>query len=458
MIEEVLRKITVRIKNESSNLLGTGVMWFSDEDKQTMYIFTAGHVVYQEGSKFKIDCLFDGLEGEYIFQDSDITYHKKFEKIADKYIFDGAVISISMENEVNNYNYDLCYMENEINMVVKSYGFTRNSNSKKIIESGIPLSGKVISACDNETKKFQIELFNQLDQTERSQEIKGASGAALLIENGNYIEFLGFVSCGYGVNATNNIITCFSSILFLEILKENFSINMDKGLGIYSSFAPFAENVICDYENKTVKSIIKASIDNILNDKGVTPQFLIAQYDDCYNVPTCNAKTRYKCKTRWRNKLLLISLFNAMGIPKNDYQKPFIEIDDNTKIPIEFVCSEGHGDGVKMGGLVQSIDEKRSSGFNSLRGASTLIWSSQGVPNRKAITKEKYNGIVKDISKNPENIFKQMEVNIKEGNKERFSYSIIHIHKIQEEIDSLEEGCSLEDIVECVKEVVKSVN
>jgi ribosomal protein L11 len=458
MIEEIIQSITVKINNSKSILLGTGIIWISNLDKKKLFIFTAGHVIYEKGELFKFDCIFEGLEGEYHFSLSDVKFHEKFKKINDHYFFDSAVIGISLENDVNNYDLRLCYMNGEINDLVQSWGYTESSSTQSINHSGIPIKGKIVRGNDAESCEIQVELENKLDQTDRIGEIKGASGAALLQKNGDIIEYYGIICRGHGRNAASNNVVCSSSIMISQILKDSYSIELEIGTGAYDSFSSFVEMAICEFENESVKNIAKASISNIIDHKKITPQVLINQDDDCYNIPTCNSKSKYKCETRWKNKLILISLFNAMGISAEEYQKPIIDIGNSRLIPIDFICSEGSGDGVRIAGLVQSINQKNMEGFNKLRDASTLIWSSQVVPTRKSISKERYSQIVMDISKNPDNIFLQRELDIKNGEKVKNSYSIIHIHKIQEVIDLLDDSCTLEEIVECVKEVIGSVN
>lgn len=458
MIEEILQKITVRINNSESELLGTGIIWISPDDKKRLFVFTAGHVLDNKGESFKLDCIFEGIKEEITFTSSEIKFHKKFRKIGDKYEFDSAVVAIPLEKDVCSYNLRLCCVEGGINDKIKSWGYTNSSNCSEIKNSGIPINGKIVRGYESESCEVQVELSNHLDQSDRTGEIKGASGAALLQMNGEIIEYYGIICRGHGRNATSNNIICSSSIMIADILKDSFSIIIEAGNGVYSSFSTFIDEALCAYENESVKEIVKASIRNIIEVKNITPQYLIDQNDDCYNIPTCNCKIRYKCTTRWKNKLILISLLNAMGIKVEEYQKPIIDIGGSKLVPVEFVCSEGSGTGVKIGGLVESIDQQNNAGFNKFRDSSTLIWSSQVIPTRKFINKEGYSKIVKNISKRPENIFRQREVDIKNGENVMNGYSIIHIHKLQEEIDLLDDGCSIDEIARRVKEVIRSVN
>lgn len=456
---DLLRDITVRIKDKDKDLIGTGMLWIDGKDKKTIFIFTAGHVLFGK-KEFYIDIYLKEISGEYKIEESDVVFHENFKEKNGKVYYDVAIIKYCFKENINIKFHEIYIAKSIAGVCVESWGFSKKTNEDDLNNSGMHLTGKMLTSSDEDTENLRFEIETPtIDVTDRDNELKGISGAPLVVYNDEYIEFLGVISNGKN-NAAANIIGAFSSTLFEETIKKFGDYNIERSNGVLDSFKCVRDDAINSFENENVKKYILASIDNIIEKKKTTPKKLIDFYDDCYDIKRCSAPNKYMCKKRWENKLFFISLLNFMDIDEKNFQKPILELGTNAKVNVEFLCSQGSTYGTKMKTLIENIDDAICNNRCDFEDDSIIIWSSKERPNREYIGRNDYDSIIHNIYKQPKNHFKYKEksIDIKTGKESVKKFSILHIYKLRAEIDSLNDDCGMEDIISKVKEVLDNVN
>ena len=457
MVDERLEQLAVRIENTSGNSLGSGVIWVPQIETQYAYIFTAAHVVSQ--GDIVIRCLNDcSTHGKILTYNNqgDINCHANYSKENDVLNNDVAVIRISKEEWMVNLP-KLVFGKPIRNMEVCGRGFPLNARDGAFLMAGQMLEGS-IGNCVKEIKRFQIQLnMSRLNQANRSGELSGYSGTGLFQQSDcqDELALLGIFSYGQGVDAALGTTNAFSVDLIKETC-ENYGWDIPE----YSndapvSFEPYIQEAVGILSTERIKNEIYESACDLVADD-LTPTSLIENLKDCHDIPKCKSN-RLRCKRYWIARLQLLSIIRTTGTPVETSQGlslRIVQADNETNLPIEFICSEGHDGKCSIENFIRSLVISEYTRGRVLRDNGIVIWASDEVPTKKMYKKSKFSNIVKDICFETSGESRRYKLNIKYGESTPNNLAVIHIHKLLESIDDIDsDNCPSSGIKNCVEEL-----
>ena len=445
----MIKQLTVRIYDENDVAIGSGSLFIPKTISLFAYVYTAAHVVTdKELVKFKsvID------EHEYCFESIDkdsIKCHDKFEDSEVKK-FDTAVIKVKREEWMNKLPSLILASPSE-GKKIEGRGFPRNTYDSNLQMAMLPLEGTV-GMCSEQEKRFHISLNNNLDSSDRNDELKGYSGSGIYIKSTrDNLELIGIFSYGQGQNAIQGVTNAFSIELIKDIcIKYKWELPEDS-MEVPSSFIDYKEDAINIIENEEIKRHISLIIDTLTENK-IIPSTLVHNKSQIYDIPQCVNNNRMRCKECWIARLQLICILAILGVSIEDLNEPQIKI-GNSNIPIDFFCSEGKKGNSTLGGVVRSI---LTSGYlwdNNLRENAILIWASKGKQTRKFMPKSKFKNVISDICNETASRINRYDTMYGEGRANNLS--IIHIDKIMEAVDCDEKKDVYKNVMEVLNNAIK---
>lgn len=453
MLEDKLLEIAVKIEDTNGNGRGSGVLWAPRKESLYAYVFTAAHVVNSKETQIR---LLDDKHQEVVLISQDVKCHSNYSYINDRRENDVAVIRIQNKawmEKIPNIVFGKDY--NHINIIGR--GFPQNASDLNFILSGQALKGRISNSISN---RFQIKLdpTMSVNQADRDAELEGYSGTGVFHEDRseNELVLLGICTFGQGRDAALGTVNNFSADLISEVCKEN---NWD--LPGYESeaplsFEPFIDECVSKITTEAIKDEIRYHAQELI-ENGLTPCSLTKLLNDCNDVPICKRKTRIRCENYWIAMLQFLSIIHIIGITTDGSMGPSIVIEkdgEKEAFPIEFVCSEGYDGNCRIDKLIRSLVLQSLTWGNKLRNNGIIIWSSDRTPTIKLYNRTKFGRIVRDICFEPRSEAKKIGLDLKYGEKAPNDLSVIHIEKLLEELDSIENVDRIdENIKKCIEEL-----
>lgn len=454
MNKRKIRQLTVKIFNMMGAYIGSGTLFVPRGDGKYAYIFTAAHVAVLgiDEKKLKFKMLLDEQEKDFETNNEDsIKLHEEYDKNADVKEYDVAVIKINREDWMHKLP-TLTIGSPKENEEVQGQGFPKGAHESKLIFNMMELEGKIVT-CSNQYKRFQLNIDNKLNLSNRDSELEGYSGSGLYEKRyeDEELVLVGIFSYGQGQNAIQNTTNSFHSELLRDICKKYRWEEPEQANQVPSSFEPYACEAISLIENNKVEQQIHGLIEYII-ESGFKPSNLIKNKDDIYDIPKCISKDRVRCKECWIARLQLICILIILGVKIENLRRPCILIEGDNNIPIEFFCSEGSEGDAQMKKVVRSIYDKGFTWNSKFRENAILVWASKGKQTHKIMNRTKFNRIIGNISN--ELIYKCRQFDTMYGDRKKNNLSIIHIDELMKLIDVEEDEDINNNLLEALKNVI----
>lgn len=276
--------ITVRLRMDSNNIIGTGVLYYEDLLADKVYVLTAAHCMFEDSDNFerKFNSIYIDIYSpqEKIYK--SITVENIDENLISKTEFEDIAIIILDKEKIDSINPS----------IPKIQVITERKSFNSFITKGFPKAtkGKELAAVSVtwlqemiETKCFQLQL--NADYTATNAE--GFSGAGIFLEANNEIYLFG---------------------IFIRFREE------EKGKVIYCQYIDTANNVL----RKNFLPVIKYSY---LGENGLNPSFFADQIEqEIKNLgPRFNEKLNYQLPiARFFNNISNDSTYHQNIISKTD--------------------------------------------------------------------------------------------------------------------------------------------
>lgn len=455
MINEELESIAVRIEEKGSGqYLGSGTLCISDYKSKYAYIVTAAHVIYEKDFIVRAYCN-NNENGQIIKSNIHIKntkFHPEYDPTLDIKVKDVVVICVEKEEWMNLLPRTILGQPTKYGSIL-GRGFPDGTEEQIFKLAGQELEG-CIGNISKEAHRFHLKLHMDIDNGNRDEELKGYSGTGLFNtdKDENDLILLGVFSYGEGINAKNSITNVFDSELVQEIILQNgwepFGITTDAPL----SFEPFIELAVSRIETDIVRNELLVKAEDEICTK-ISPDKLSTKYHD---IPICIGN-RMRCEKYWTSILQLLSILSIVGVDVKDFNEPYISLEKNgdmIRVPIEFICSEGHEGKCQMGAFIRSLLYSDYAWGNKLRENGLIIWSSKDIPTKMKRNSTEISRIVANICQDrKDKEVVRRRLHIKYGEVIQNKFSIMHIHNLISDLDSYEED-DYEDIIKYIKKVL----
>lgn len=354
-----INRCATRISCDGGKILyGSGVLYVIGT-KESAFIFTAAHVIYEIWKEKKQDVkklYFTMLDGEdkcqiieldcKIISDNEgkeqagnIYIHEKYDD--ESYANDIAIICIPNKEWMDS----LCTFqikESKIDEEQKGYGFPQSTDQESLkryqskLAGKMDLNGTVVSK-ERGKYSFKYEKYVQEEDANRANIMKGYSGSGLFAEENRSYVLHGIVSSKCGEENAGNVMWVSEATLLIEVMKQhNISPQLPQSLISYKNIV--VNEFEIGYEDE--KDFFDYIACDLIEKKGLVPNKV---FENDFEKIRCD-RGKWYCDKYWKGQLkkavILGGLKNIkvdnMKNPKINMPNPY----ENDVVQIKFLCTD----------------------------------------------------------------------------------------------------------------------
>lgn len=354
-----LNRCATRISGEGGkDLYGSGILYIR-ESKESAFIFTAAHVIYESWKERKqnvkklhftildgkdkceiieLDCMIIP-DGEGKEQPGDIYIHEKYDPKS--YANDIAIICIPRKRWMDSLH-TFRIKESKNAEEQKGYGFPQSTDKESVKKYQSELAGKMNlngTVVNKEIGKysFQYDKYVQEEDANRENIMKGYSGSGLFAEENRSYVLHGIVSCKCGEEPAGNVMWVSEATLLLEVMKQrNISPQLPQ------SFVPYKNIINEEYGSiyRNERDFFEYTANCLIKEQNLLPKKL---YEKDFEKIRCD-KERWNCDEYWKGQLKKAVILSGLkDIQVNDMKNPQISIPDSNEndiVKMKFLCTD----------------------------------------------------------------------------------------------------------------------
>lgn len=423
-----LKKLAVRIEDKSKRPVGSGVMWTPSATSNSVYIFTARHVIKGETEPFKSKDLIvrylDRNDNELEIKVEEIGLHDTNNEI------DVAILRCKA-SVGEFFMYDLKRTNNiSSDLEVKIHGYPKVAYQRESFLLSRQSIDGLFKEYDDKIKKFQYSIIKpEIDDTDRNKELVNFSGSGVFVCENNTYKLIGIHSGGLGGNSDLRIINCAPIECIVDICRQN---KWD------------VPKYVSDI-NGNLKDCLKLSYDEIQDSsfRNTMIEMIKEDYSEIIKSSFCgySQKCKYggdyhKCDSFRANLLVLITILKSID-EQIDLKSPYIDMSDiKKKSKIKFICSEGYDSctTIKLENFIKSLKLDYSC-RECIEMSSLVVWNSEKRTQRESIcNKSKFDKIISDITDGL--ITENKYIDIYSGLPELKDITVIHIQELIDHVNN----------------------
>lgn len=401
---ENIDRCTVRLSDESGEILfGSGLLFLAIEN-QNAFVFTAAHVIdninishigqekrikialknsKDEVKTIDLDCRIKSSD-KIDVNVGDIYIHSDYTK--GKFVNDVAIVCIPQKDWMSGlktYSIDDCTIcDSQI-----GFGFPESSDNEAddsgnntILDGKSKLEGKVVTKHDS---RYVFEYNNKVvynAEISRSQIMNGYSGTGLFSLKNDRYKLCGIVSSPYGKEGAGNQAYANNANLLFDIMEQlNLKVDIPKTFNLHRDLIKKEYNAKLGYEME--RNIFDFFAEDLISNFGLTPQSV---FEDGYEEIKCKQQ-KNSCNEYWIGQLKKsVILAKLKNVSVENLNSPYIKMPEpysEYEVGIKFLCSDE-----AFATVVRNLIEFDYFNNGSVNNNTIFLWNSHS-DNNDNITK-----------------------------------------------------------------------
>lgn len=454
---------------------GSGFL-FVPQGSDSVYIFTALHVVINTLTGIGKDLAVDWGESHFVCKGAELEYCTLYQELDEGYI--AQKTGEELRKIVNKIDREVRDSENpERNkdiavLRVPKGKFEAGSVFAEglccIGEERLPSDFQFMGAGFPNGKDYRLMLkghsirWNKIKrlrdcqalgmEQEFVERMRGFSGTGLVTDYRGKLIFIGIVvSCD-----SNEKHQCFRAVGTSEILsgmeRKGWELPDIFGKGV----APddFLEKVSYFREDlKYMDTLVRRGLKNAFMEIARDNQpGKLAETEKFYDIPKCTGE-RISCPVYWKGRFWLIYIYRVIGNPAGADHCVII---DGQELKMKYICTEGSGK-AEISTVVASAIRQNIFG-PEIKGDCILVWQSEENPDRHIFSKRRFKNVVEDIADgNMYGMNYKLEkegYDLLAGEMKTKNYGIFHIKYL---LEQLEKCHTMDEVGDKIRGILEDV-
>lgn len=406
--------------NGGKDLYGSGILYVI-VSKESAFIFTAAHVIYEIWKENKQDVkklhftMLDGedkckiieldckiiLDNEGKEQPGDIYIHEKYNP--ESYANDIAIICIPNEKWMDSL-FTFQIKESEINEEQKGYGFPQSTDKESVKKYQTELAGKMnlkgtVVIKDIGKYSFQYEKYVQEEGANRKNIMKGYSGSGLFAEKNSSYVLCGIVSSEYGQENAGNVMWVSDATLLLDIMKQqNISPQLPQSLISYKNIV--VNEFQIGYEDE--KDFFDYIACDLIEKKGLVPSKV---FENDFEKIRCD-RGKWYCDKYWKGQLKKAVILGGLkNIEVDNMKNPKISMPnpyEDDVVQIKFLCTDD-----KFEKVITELIEKDFFSNGIITDKTIFLWNGSEI---REYSRQRFRRVICNIADSKRNNYSSKEL------------------------------------------------
>ncbi|WP_434291352.1 trypsin-like serine protease [Clostridium botulinum] len=404
-----INRCAIRISGEGGkDLYGSGILYIR-ESKESAFIFTAAHVIYEIFEKkqdvkklhftirdgeykceiIELDCkIISDCKGKE--QHGNIYIHENYDDKS--YANDIAIICIPKKKWMDSLH-TFRIKESKNDEEQQGYGFPQSTDQESVkkyqseLAGKMNLNGKVVNK-DIGKYSFIYEKYVQEVDANRENIMKGYSGSGLFAEENSSYVLRGIVSSPCGEGPAGNVMWVSEATLLFEVMKQqNISPELPQSFVLYKNIIKEEYGLI--YRNE--RDFFEYTADCLIKEHNLLPKKL---YEKDFEKIRCD-KERWNCDEYWKGQLKKAVILSGLkDIQVDDMKNPQISIPDsneNNIVKMKFLCTDD-----KFEKVITELIEKDYFTNGTIIDKTIFLWNGNDF-SKNQFTRKQFQNVIPNI-------------------------------------------------------------
>lgn len=415
-----INKCATRISGEGGkDLYGSGILYIR-ESKESVFIFTAAHVIYKilkkeqavkklhftmldgEGNCeiIELDCkIISDCKGKE--QHGNIYIHEKYDDKS--YVNDIAIICIPKKRWMDSlHTFQIKESKNDEKQ--QGYGFPESTDKESERRGQSELAGKMdlkgtVVNKDIGKYSFQYEKDVKEEGANRKNIMKGYSGSGLFAEENSSYVLRGIVSSECGEERTGNVMWVSEATLLFEVMKQqNILPQLPQSLISYKNIV--VNEFEIGYEDE--KDFFDYIACDLIEKKGLVPGKV---FENDFEKIRCD-RGKWYCDEYWKGQLKKAVILGGLKNIKVDNMKnPKISMPnpyENDVVQIKFLCTDD-----KFEKVITELIQKDFFSNGIITDKTIFLWNGSEI---KEYSRRRFRRVICNVADSKRNEYSSNEL------------------------------------------------